>query len=79
MDGALERLELEYRHEKFGMGNRVERFFRYLKERTVILHYKMSARNHIQGITNLKPLLNLLTIILSRCEDWEVSKNAYLN
>jgi transposase-like protein len=28
---ALERLGLEYRYEKFGMRNRVERFFRYLK------------------------------------------------
>jgi hypothetical protein len=32
--GELERLGLEYRHEKFGMRNRAERFFRYLKERT---------------------------------------------
>jgi len=42
--------------------NRVERFFRYLKERTIIFHHKMSARNHIQGITNLKLFLNLSTI-----------------
>jgi transposase-like protein len=26
---AFERFGLEYRHEKFGMRNRVERFFRY--------------------------------------------------
>jgi hypothetical protein len=31
----------------------VERFFRYLKERTIVFHYKMRARDHIQGITNL--------------------------
>jgi hypothetical protein len=36
------------------MRNRVERFFRYLKERTIVLHHKLSARNHIQGINNLK-------------------------
>jgi hypothetical protein len=36
------------------MRNRVERLFRYLKERTVVFHHKLSARNHIQGITNLK-------------------------
>jgi hypothetical protein len=36
------------------MRNKVERFFRYLKERTVVFHHKMSARDHIQGITNLK-------------------------
>jgi transposase-like protein len=45
-----------------GMRNRVERFFRYLKERTVVFHHKMSARNHVQGITNLKLFLNLFTL-----------------
>jgi transposase-like protein len=55
---AFERLGLEYRHERFGMRNRVERFFRYLKERTVVFHHKLSARNHVQGITNL----NLFTL-----------------
>jgi transposase-like protein len=49
---ALEILKLEYRHEKFGMRNRVERFFRYLKERTMVFHHKMSARNHIQGVVS---------------------------
>jgi len=46
---TLERLGLEYR---------VERFFRYLKERTMVFHHKMSARNNIQGIKNL----NLYTL-----------------
>jgi len=59
---AFERLGLEYRYERFGLRNSVERFFRYLKERTVVFHHKMSARNHIQGITNLKLFLNLFTI-----------------
>jgi putative transposase len=59
---AFERLGLEYRYEKFGMRNRVERFSRYLKERTVIFHHKMSARNHVQGIIKLKLFLNLFTI-----------------
>ena len=35
---ALQRLGLEYRYT---------RFFRYLKERTVVFHHKMSTRNHI--------------------------------
>jgi hypothetical protein len=39
-----------------------ERFFRYLKERTVVLHHKMSAKDHIQGITNLKQFPTLFTI-----------------
>jgi hypothetical protein len=30
------------------MRNRVERFFRHLKERTVVFHHKMSAKDHIQ-------------------------------
>jgi transposase-like protein len=59
---AFERLGLEYRHERFGMRNRVERFFRYLKERTAVFHHKMSARNHIQGITNLKLFLSLFIL-----------------
>ena len=50
---ALERLGIEYR---------VERFFRYLKERTMVFHHKMSARDHVQGIINLKLFLNLYTL-----------------
>jgi transposase-like protein len=37
---AFDRLGLEYRHE---------RFFRYLKERTVVFHHKLSARDHVRG------------------------------
>jgi transposase-like protein len=59
---AFERLGLEYRCERFGMRNRVERFFRYLKERTVVFHHKLSARDHVQGITNLKLFLSLFTL-----------------
>jgi hypothetical protein len=50
---GFERLGLEYRYE---------RFFRHLKERTVVFHHKMSARDHIQGITNLKLYPSLFTI-----------------
>jgi len=56
---ALDRLGLEYRYQRFGMRNRVERFFRYLKERTAVFYHKLSARNHVQGIINLKLFLNL--------------------
>jgi transposase-like protein len=59
---AFERLGLEYKHERFGLRNRVERFFRYLKERTAVFHHKLSARNDIQGITNLKLFLTLFTL-----------------
>jgi transposase-like protein len=52
---ALERLGLEYRYE---------RFFRYLKERTMVFNHKMSARDRIQGIRNLKLSLNPIHNIL---------------
>jgi hypothetical protein len=58
------------------MRNMVERFFRYLKERTTVFHYKLSARNHIQGITNLKLSLNLSTIYY-QAERRKVGENAY--
>ncbi len=59
---ALERLGLEYRRERLGMRNRVEKLFRYLKERTIVFHHKMSVRDHVHGITNLKIFLNLFTL-----------------
>ena len=31
---ALERLGLKYRYQRFGLRNTVERFFRYIKQRT---------------------------------------------
>jgi hypothetical protein len=75
-------LGLEYRNEGFGLRNRVERFFRYLKERAIVFHHKMSARDHIQGITYIKLFLNLSTIyyratIYYRVATGEVRKNAY--
>jgi hypothetical protein len=44
------------------MRNRVEKFFRYLKQCTSVFNHKMITRNHIQGIKNLKLFLNLFTI-----------------
>jgi hypothetical protein len=73
---AFERLGLEYRCERFGMRNRVERFFRYLKERTTVFHRKMSAGNHIQGIKNLKLFLNLFTLYYQAASQ-EVGEKAY--
>jgi transposase-like protein len=52
---ALERLGLKYRYE---------RFFRYLKERTMVFNHKVSARDRIQGIRNLKLSLNPIHNIL---------------
>jgi hypothetical protein len=37
-------------------------FFRYLNERTAVFHHKLSTRDHIQGINNLKLFLGLFTI-----------------
>jgi hypothetical protein len=58
------------------MRNRVERFFRYLKERTTVFHRKMSAGNHIQGIRikNLKLFLNLFTLYYQAASQEVVKK-----
>jgi hypothetical protein len=48
--------------KKFGLRNRVERFFRYQKERTVIFHHKLSARKHVQRVTNLQLFLRQFTL-----------------
>jgi len=42
--------------------SRVERFFRYLKERMMVFHRKMSARDYKQGIRSLNLFLNLYTL-----------------
>ncbi len=59
---ALQRLGLEYEHQRFGIRNRGERFFRYLKERTMVFHNKLSARDYEQRIKNLNLFLNLFTL-----------------
>jgi len=59
---ALDRLGLEYEHQRLGLRNRVERFFRYLKERTMVFHHKMSSRDYKQEIRNLNLFLNLYTL-----------------
>jgi hypothetical protein len=63
----LERLGLEYMHERFGIRNR---FFIYLKERTMVFNHQLNVKNHIQGIKNLKLFLNQpIHAILSGCKD----------
>jgi hypothetical protein len=74
---AFERLGLEYRHERFGMRNRVERFFRYLKKRTAVFHHEERKRPHTgnkQPKAIPKPIHNILS-----SREGEVSKNAYLD
>jgi len=66
---AIDRLGLEYRHERLGLRSRVKRFFRYLKERTMVFHHKLSARNYIQGVKNLKLFLNLFTLYYQNNQD----------
>jgi len=43
------------------MRDKVERFFGYLEEKTMVFHHKMSARYHVQRIINPKPSPNLST------------------
>jgi hypothetical protein len=59
--------------------NRVERFFRYLKERTMVFHHKMSARDHVQGINNLKLFLTLFTLYYQAARTGRLAKKAYLD
>jgi transposase-like protein len=66
---AFERLGLEYRHEE--QGREVLQ-----TPKSVVFHHKISARDHIQGIKNLKLFLKPIHNILSGSEG-EVSKNAY--
>jgi hypothetical protein len=44
----------------------------------MVFNHKLSVKNHIQGIKNLKLFLNQpIHAILSGCKDRWVSKNAY--
>jgi hypothetical protein len=61
----------------FGLRNRVERFFRYLRERIMIFHHKLSARNHVQGVMSLKLFLNLFTPYYEAARTGRWVKNAY--
>jgi len=61
-------------YQRLGLRSSVERFSRYLKERKAIFYHKLSAKNHIQGIKNLKLFLNPYTIYYQtiRMEDDEM-------
>jgi hypothetical protein len=48
-----------------------------LKEGIMVFHHKLSARDHVQGIMNLKPFLNLFHIILRGRKNRRLVKNAY--
>jgi hypothetical protein len=60
------------------MGNKVESFFRHLKERTAVFHHKMSARDHYKGNNKHQAILKPTHNILPGSQR-EVSKNAYLD
>jgi len=55
----LERLGLEYRRERFNMRDRE---VLQIPKGNTVFHHKLSAIDHVQGITNLKLFLNLFTI-----------------
>jgi putative transposase len=42
---ALERLEITYFHETFGESNRIERWFREMKERTKRFYNNVNSKN----------------------------------
>ncbi|MEM4384302.1 MAG: DDE-type integrase/transposase/recombinase [Candidatus Caldarchaeum sp.] len=66
---AIQRLGLDYECQRFGMRNRVERFFRYLKERTAVFHNKLSARLYA-GNNQPKPIPQTIHTILPGHEGW---------
>jgi hypothetical protein len=47
--------------ERLGLRKRIERLFGYLKERTIVLHYRLRARDHA-GNQKLTPFSNLITL-----------------
>ncbi len=53
----------------FGSRNGIKGFFRYLKERTIAFHNKLSAGNYIRRITNLNLFLNLFTLYYQDMKD----------
>ena len=57
---ALERSGL--RHERFSIRSRVERLFRYLKERVAVSYHKMSASTAWEGYSTLKCSLGPFSI-----------------
>jgi len=44
---ALQRLGLDYEYQRFRVRSRVERFFRYFKERTMVFRNKLSTKDYI--------------------------------
>jgi len=63
--GALKRLGLEYFHETFGERNRIERWFRELKERTKRLHNNVNAKT-IKSIEEIASAVALTHNILTQ-------------
>jgi hypothetical protein len=47
--------------------------------RELLFHHKMSARDHVQGINNLKLFLSLFTLYYQVAREGEVSENADLD
>ncbi|MEM3081133.1 MAG: DDE-type integrase/transposase/recombinase [Nitrososphaerota archaeon] len=56
---ALRRLGIEYFHETFGERNRIERWFRKLKDRTRRFHNNINSKivKNIEGIATIHNLL----------------------
>ncbi|MEM3539331.1 MAG: hypothetical protein QXM29_06165 [Nitrososphaerales archaeon] len=65
---ALERLRLDYECQRFGMRNRVERLFRYLKKRTAVFHNELRARDHI-GNKQPEPIPQTIRAVLPGIKD----------
>jgi transposase-like protein len=62
---ALERLGLKYRYQRFGLRNRVERFFGYLKQRTRRFYNNINTwkRQSIEDYTAATAIIGNLTTL----------------
>jgi transposase-like protein len=67
---ALERLGLRYRYLRFGLRNRVERFFEYLKQRTRRFYNNINTwkKQSIEDYVSAVAIINMLTVIKTKEE-----------
>ena len=70
---ALERLGLRYRYLRFGLRNRVERFFGYLRQRTRRFYNNInswsikSVEDYAVAIAMIRNLLTIIKVVIIFC------------
>jgi len=59
---GIDEFGLDYEYQTIIMRNKVERFFKCLKERAIAFYHKLGIKDHLQGIESLKLFLNLFML-----------------